>query len=187
MGAGASPGSPARWLAGVAAVVVMWWIGFESDGRIPIVTYVNLGIHEFGHFVTYVFSDLVTALMGSIAQVAVPGALAGYFLFVRGDWVAAGICLAWGATSALEVAVYVEDAPKRELELIGGTHDWAFILGPDGYDAIERARPLAETIRQGAAAALFSGLALCVASAFRHRPHGDPTASASAATPVSSP
>ena len=168
----------------------MWWIGFENGDRIPILTYVNLGIHEFGHFVTYAFSDLVTALTGSIAQVAVPSALAVYFFLFRDDWLAAGLCLAWGATSALEVAIYVADAPVQELPLIGGSHDWAFILGPAGYDSIDNAGAIAATIRDVAAVAIFTGLALCLAAPFRgasrHRAQAEAAASASRATPVSS-
>jgi hypothetical protein len=182
--------SPARCLAGAAAIAAMWWVAFENGDRIPILTYVNLGFHEFGHFLTYAFSDLVTALMGSIAQVAVPLALAVYFFLFRDDWLAAGLCLAWGATSAVEVAIYVADAPFEELQLIGGSHDWAFILGPDGYDAIDRAGPLADTIRDVASVGILTGLALCLAGPFRgaarRRDQEEPAAAASRVTPASS-
>ena len=167
MDAQPSSRSPARCLAGAAVVVVMWWIAFESGDRIPVLTYVNLGIHEFGHFVTYAFPDLFMALMGSMAQLAAPLALAVYFFLFRDDWLAAGLCLAWGATSAVEVAIYVADAPVEELQLIGGSHDWAFILGPDGYDAIEKAEPLADTIRAVGLVTIFTGLALCMAGPLR--------------------
>ena len=191
MDAALSSRSPARCLAGAAAVVAMWWIGFENGDRIPIVTYVNLGFHELGHFLTYVFSDLVTALMGSIAQVALPGALAVYFFLFRDDWMAAGVCRAWGATSALEVAIYVADAPVQELVLIGGGHDWAYILGPSGYDAIENAGAIADTIRDVAAVVIVAGLALCLAAPFRgasrRRAQAGAAASASALTPASRP
>ena len=174
-----------KCIAGVLAVAVMWLIAFENGDRIPILTYVNLGIHEFGHMLTYAFSDMFTAMMGSIAQVVAPLALGIYFFVFRSDWVAAGLCLAWAATSGLEVAIYVADAPTEELELIGGTHDWAFILGPDGYDALDRAGPLADTIRSSAWIALITGFTLCVASAFRARPQ-PAAASASVAMAASS-
>jgi hypothetical protein len=154
-------------MAGAAAVAAMWWIAFEHGDRVPVLAYVNLGIHEFGHFVTYAFPDLFTALMGSVAQLAVPVALAVYFFLFRDDWLAAGLCLAWGATSGLEVATYVADAPVEELQLIGGSHDWAFILGPEGYDAIEKAGPLADRIRGVASLAIFAALALCLAGPLR--------------------
>jgi hypothetical protein len=172
---------------GLLLIGAMWLIAFENDARIPILTYVNLGVHELGHFLTYPFSDLVTALMGSVAQVGVPLGLAGYFLFIRGDWTAAGLCLGWAATSAIEVEIYVADAPTRELQLIGGSHDWAFILGPDGYDAIEKAPSLAHSIRTGAWFALVAGCALCLTSALRGGAHAAALASARRATAASRP
>ena len=172
-------------MAATVVLVAMWWVAFERGDRIPIITYANLGIHEFGHLLTYSFSHLVTAMTGSILQAAVPLLLALYFFVFRGDWAAAGLCLAWAATSWLEVAIYVADAPTQDLVLIGGTHDWAYILGPSGYDAIEKAGPLADTIRSGASVALIAGAALCVGSAFRYRPQA--TAAARVSTPISSP
>lgn len=164
----------------------MGWFAFDKGERVPGLTWVNLGIHEFGHLATYGFSDLTTAMMGSIAQVGVPLALAVYFLVFRGDWLAAGVCLAWAATSALEVSVYVADAPTQDLPLLGGgRHDWAFILGPDGYGALDRARPIADTIRDGASVAIYAGFALCVAAA--SRAIAAPSAAAASLTSGSAP
>ena len=83
--------SPARWLVGLAAIGAMWWIAFEQSEQIPVLTYVNLGIHQAGHMFTYSASELTTAMAGSIAQVAIPLLIALYF-FLRGDWVGAGVC-----------------------------------------------------------------------------------------------
>jgi hypothetical protein len=117
--------------------------------------------------------------MGSIAQVGVPVALGVYFFLFRDDWMAAGMCLAWGATSALEVAVYVADAPVQQLVLIGGSHDWAFILGPSGYDAIENAGAIANMLRNVAEAAVVAGLALCLAAPIRGAAHARDRSAAS--------
>ena len=155
----------------------MWVVAFQHDDRIPGLTYVNLGLHEFGHMLTYANSELTNALAGSIAQVASPLLVVAWLFFRRGDWVAAGVCLMWAATSALEVAEYVADAPKQELELIGDKHDWALILGPNGYDAMERSASLAGTIYDGASVAAVVGFALCFAAlplaAARRRPQAD--------------
>jgi hypothetical protein len=158
----------------------MWWIGFEEGDRIPVLTYVNVAIHEVGHLLSYPLSDLATMFAGSIAQVAVPVALALYFLVLRDDWTAAALCVAWAATSSLEVAIYIADAPRQELELIGGTHDWAYILGPDGYEAMDRAGPLADSVREGAWAGLATAIALCVVSGMRGRPRTGATATSPA-------
>jgi hypothetical protein len=156
-----------RHLVGAAVIGVMWWLAFHGHERIPILAHVNFGIHEAGHFLSHGLSDLAMMMMGSIAQVAVPLVFAGYFLLVRGDWMAAALCIAWAATSAVEVAIYVADAPYEELELIGGQHDWAYVLGPEGYDAIDQAGPLAQSIRDGARIGIVAAMTLCLAGAAR--------------------
>ena len=190
MGARSGHRSPARWLAGLALIGAMWWVAFEQGDRIPVLTYVNLGIHELGHMLTYSAADLFNALMGSIAQVVVPLLIALYFFFRRDDWVGAAVCLAWAATSALEVALYVADAPTQQLDLIGDKHDWAFILGPDGYDAMEKSASLAKTIRDGASVAMVVGFTLCLAAPLkgsRWRRQPEETVSTSRTMPASSP
>jgi hypothetical protein len=172
MGVGSAHGSPARWLAGLAAVVALWWFALEQGERIPVLTYVNFGINELAHMSTHGASDLFNALAGSIAQVAVPLLLAVYFFFRRGDWVGAGVCLAWAAASASEVALYVADAPTQELDLIAGDNDWAFILGPDGYGAMDKSGSLADTIRDGAAVAALAGFILCLIAPLRSAQRG---------------
>ena len=174
MGKGSSYRSPARLLAGLALIAALWVVAFENDTKVPGLEYVNLGLHEFGHMLTYASSDLTNALAGSIAQVAIPAAIALYWFFRRGDWVAAGVCLMWAATSALEVALYVADAPTQKLELITGQHDWAFILGPDGYAAMDKANSLAATIRDAASIAAIVGFVVCLAAPLRGRRRSQP-------------
>ena len=96
----------------------------------------------------------------------------------------------WAATSALEVAIYVADAPTQDLELIGGNHDWAFILGPQGYDAIEKSASLADTIRDCASVAGVVGFVLCLAAPLkgaRRRTQPEETAFTRREMPASSP
>ena len=190
MGVRSSTGSPTRWIAGLVLIAALWYVAFQQHDRVPGLTYVNLGLHEFGHMVTYSASNLTEALAGSIAQVAIP-LLIALWLFVRpGDWVAAGVCLAWAATSALEVAAYVADAPTQELKLIAGQHDWAFILGPEGYDAMNKSASLANTIRDSASVAAVIGFVLCLSAPFkgvRRRSQPEEMVSTRRAMPDSSP
>jgi hypothetical protein len=184
MGMGSIRRSPARWLAGLALIGAMWIVAFHHDDRIPGLTWVNLGLHEFGHMLTYAASDLTNALAGSIAQVAIPLLIALWLFFRRGDWVAAGVCLVWAATSAVEVAIYVADAPTQKLDLIGDSHDWAFILGPDGYAAMGKSQSLADTIRDAASVGAVVGFVLCLAAPLkdRRRARPEPMAATSRAT-----
>jgi hypothetical protein len=150
---------------GLAAIGAMCWIAFEQHERVPALTYVNVATHQAGHMFTYSASELFTTIAGSIAQVAVPLLIALYFFFYRGDWVGAGVCLVWAATSAVEVSLFVADAPKQELELLGDEqHDWAFILGPEGYGAMQNSAEIADRIRDWASVGAVVGFALCVAA-----------------------
>jgi hypothetical protein len=187
MGKGSSFGSPVRWLAGLAVIGAMWVLAFGQDDYVPGLRWVNLGLHEFGHMVTYASSDVTKALAGSIAQVAIPLSIALWLFLRRGDWVAAGVCLAWAATSALEVSLYVADAPVKKLDLLGDdTHDWALILGPNGYDVMEKAHSLAGTIHDGAIVAAGLGFLLCLAAPLGGRRRQSEVAAASRATAPSS-
>ena len=148
----------------------MWWVAFEQHERIPILTYLNLGIHEGGHMITYSASELTSSLAGSIAQVLVPLLFVAYFVVRRKDWVAAGVCLAWAATSAMEVSLFVADAPTQTIDLLGeNQHDWAYILGPDGYKAMDKAASLSHTIQDAASVAVVAAAVMCLFSPLRGR------------------
>ncbi|MDH3307309.1 MAG: hypothetical protein OEO77_07325 [Acidimicrobiia bacterium] len=112
------------------------------DRRIPLLSLVDLGFHELGHMLAIPLGRTVHFLAGSFAQIAVPVGLAAYFAWLRSDRAAAGLMGAWAATSIRDVAVYVADAPYQRLPLIGGTHDWAWLLG-SRWHVIDRADDLA--------------------------------------------
>jgi hypothetical protein len=73
---------------------------------------------------------------------------------------AAGLCLAWAGSSAQQVAVYAADAPYQRLPLIGGEHDWAFILGRLGI--LDRAEGVATAVRGLGLVLLVAGMAACM-------------------------
>lgn len=125
------------------------------DGSVPILALVDLGFHELGHLVTYWLPDMVTAAMGSVAQVAVPAGLAMYF-YVRDEMASACFLVAWSGSSLRNVAVYMADAPFERLQLIGGDHDWAAIFHQ--FDKMDWAVPVAGLVG-------FFGLLTIVAAA----------------------
>ena len=155
------------WRFGLGAILclVLGWVAFIRGSRVPVLGLVDLGFHELGHLVTYVLPDVLTALMGSVAQVAVPLGLAAYFAVHHRDPLGTGLCLAWAGTSARDVSVYVADAPFQALDLIGDTHDWAFVLGRWGL--IDQAGAVAAVVRTFGALLLLTGLALCLAGLHR--------------------
>jgi hypothetical protein len=147
-------------LKAVAALgwcAALGWVAFVRARSVPMLSLVDLGFHELGHLVTYPLPwDGVTAAMGTITQIAVPVGLAVYFLLRQRDRIGASVCLAWAATSAQNGAVYIADAPYERLPLIGGDHDWAFLLAPH----LGWAAPIATAVRIGGVLALLGALAL---------------------------
>lgn len=135
-----------RHVAGAAACALLGLIAFAGGGRVPLLGWIDLAIHEFGHVAAYPLPGLATAMAGSIAQVAAPIAICGHFLHRR-EILSAMLCLAWAGTSARDASLYIADAPHERLELIGGMHDWAFALGPEGFDALDRAGAVAAGVR----------------------------------------
>jgi hypothetical protein len=120
-------------------------------------------MHELGHLLAGFMPRMFMFLAGSVMQVAVPLGLAAYFLLRRKDWASAGFCLAWAGTSARDVAVYVADAPVQALPLIGGgTHDWAYLLGPQGFDCIDRAGAIARSVEVLGLLMVIGGVGVCL-------------------------
>ena len=143
------------------------WYAFALCRSIPLLSLVDLGFHELGHLLTYPFSDRITAVMGSVSQVGVPLGLAFYFAWIRNDRIATSVCLTWAATAARDVATYIRDAPVQQLELIGGDHDWAFLLAAN----LDHAARLAGNVQAFGVLLLLAALALAISVPFVRSRH----------------
>ena len=147
--------------AGVSAAI--GGLAFGAGRPVPILDQFDLGVHEAGHLLTGFLPDLVMFLSGSALQVAVPLALGAYFLWGRKEWASAGFCTAWGATSVRDVSVYIADAPRQALPLVGGgTHDWAWLLGHEGFSCLGRAGAIARGVEISGMVLAAAGVALCL-------------------------
>ena len=149
----------------------MGCFAFVRGAPVPLLSLVDLGIHELGRLLTYVFPDLVTAVAGSAFQVLVPIPLAVYFWLAGRDRMAAGVCLAWAGTSAQQVFPVRGRSPFQRLVLLGSEHDWAFILARLGL--LDRAEGFATTVRGLGLLLLLAGIGACLwglAQAQRERP-----------------
>lgn len=157
------PNRPAA-VAALAWCAVCGWFAFVRGTRVPLLGLVDLGFHELGHLAGYVLpvGDLATAAMGSLTQCAVPIGLACSFRFARRDRVGFVACTAWAATSLQDASVYVADAPHQRLELLGGEHDWAYVLGPEQLDVLHHAGTIAAAVwAAGLALALLAAAVAC--------------------------
>ena len=130
------------------AVVLAWlaWSAFRNEyGYIPLLSDIDLAIHEFGHmlFMPFGIQFLGSTMMilgGSLTQVAFPLVFFGYFMrkhddAPRRDLFAAMICLWWSGINLLGVAIYCADSRAGQLMLIDGStgqesdgHDWNNLL-----------------------------------------------------------
>lgn len=117
-----------RRVAALTAASTMFFVAFVLQRRVPLLGYADLGFHELGHLLTIPFGRTVSFLMGSGTQVLVPMGLAAYFWLRSRDEVAAGLMAVWAATSMQDASVYIADAPYQRLPLIGGHHDWAYLM-----------------------------------------------------------
>jgi hypothetical protein len=137
-----------QWHAHLALAVLLAllaWIAFHNDyGYIPLLSDIDLAIHEFGHmlFMPFGIQFLGSTMMilgGSLTQVTFSLIFFGYFLRkhddVPRDLFAAMVCLWWSGINLLSVAIYCADSRAGQLMLIDGStgqesdgHDWNNLL-----------------------------------------------------------
>jgi hypothetical protein len=133
-------------LALAVVLALLAWIAFRSEyGYIPLLSDIDLAIHEFGHMLFMPFGiqflgNTMMILGGSLTQVAFPLIFFGYFLrkhadAPRRDVFAAMVCLWWSGINLLSVAIYCADSRAGQLMLIDGStgqesdaHDWNNLL-----------------------------------------------------------
>jgi hypothetical protein len=153
-----------HWAAALVACAVLGFFAYVRGTRVPLLSLADLGFHELGHLVMYVLpiSDFLTAIMGSVMQVAVPLGFAAYFGWWRRDLPSVAVCAAWAATNLHDVSVYVADAPYERLPLLGGEHDWAYLLGPEQLDHLHAAHNVAAVVNGVGLVALLLALGTCI-------------------------
>jgi hypothetical protein len=132
-------------LALAALLAVLAWSAFRNEyGYIPLLSDIDLAIHEFGHMLFMPFGiqflgNTMMILGGSLTQVAFPLIFFGYFLRKHDDaprdLFAAMVCLWWSGINLLSVAIYCADSRAGQLMLIDGStgqesdgHDWNNLL-----------------------------------------------------------
>ena len=121
-----------QWVAAAVVVVLLAWLTYSRGGWIPILSAFDLGVHEFGHLLTFWAPPLLCSLAGSLLQVAAPLLLGAYFWWRR-DQFAVILMVAWAAENLHNVSVYIADAQIMVLPLFGDDgsgagHDWHNIL-----------------------------------------------------------
>jgi hypothetical protein len=117
----------------VILVVLTWKImarGMYPASAGPLLTILdgaNLIFHEAGHIILLLFGEFLHYLGGSLMQVLIPALCAVHF-WRRQQRASSAVAIFWTGQSLTNVAIYIADARRMELPLIGGDHDWNYLL-----------------------------------------------------------
>ena len=116
---------------------------------------IDLVFHEAGHliFLPPVFGKFIYTLGGTIMQLLVPLTCMIALLFKARDPFGASVCLWWIGENFLDISIYMYDAQRMWLPLLGGgfgntkpygAHDWNYILTETGL--LQHTHALATTV-----------------------------------------
>jgi hypothetical protein len=133
----------------LALIALLSWLAVSAFrdplGMVPLLSDIDLAIHEFGHMLFMPFGipilgRTMVILGGSLTQVAFPLIFVLYFLKKtadgrRRDVFAAMVCVWWSGINLLSVAIYCADSRAGQLMLLDGStgqesdgHDWFNLL-----------------------------------------------------------
>ncbi len=153
-----------RYVAGALVIALLGLRYYADDAPIAPLQMVELGIHESSHWALIWAPRILYFMAGTIGQIGVPLAVGAYLVYRMRDPLGGAAGLAWAGLSCHGAAVYIADAPYERLELVGGnTHDWAWLLGPEAFDAIDAAGPLAQTVRTAGILMVVGAVGWCAA------------------------
>jgi hypothetical protein len=121
------------WIVRLPVLVFMIYLLYQNISNpdyFGLIKYVDLIIHEAGHWVFMPFGEVFTILGGTLLQLIVPIVFIFSF-WKQSDYFGASFCLAWLGDNLFYVAAYIGDARARILPLLGGDssgHDWYALL-----------------------------------------------------------
>ena len=123
---------------GLLVMAVLGWqilqreLNFDAaSGALRFIHGIDLVIHEAGHAFALILPRFFYILGGSALQVILPAVCALTFLHQR-HIASFAVALFWTGESVTDVAIYMADAKKQTLPLLGGdgtVHDWNYLLG----------------------------------------------------------
>jgi hypothetical protein len=102
-----------------------------TSGALRFIHGIDLVIHEAGHTFALILPRFFYILGGSALQVLLPAVCALTFLHQR-QIASFAVGLFWTGESITDVALYMADAKRQALPLLGGdgtVHDWNYLLG----------------------------------------------------------
>lgn len=121
------------WIGSILILPVITFV-ISNEGRIFIVDYINLLIHEGGHGIFSLFGKFIHALGGTLMQIIIPTMFIIYYLNNKKKFLSQ-IFLVWLGQNLINISIYAADARARKLPLLGGSkvyHDWTYMLSQLG-------------------------------------------------------
>lgn len=109
------------------------------------IDYVNLIIHEGGHFFFSWFGYTIMILGGTLGELLVPLLCAAYFWWKR-ETTAVAFCSFWFFENFLYIGTYMSDARTAALPLVGSEEsDWTILFAQWGV--LARDQQIGHTMR----------------------------------------
>jgi hypothetical protein len=125
------PWKPISRLSGIAWLtfyVLFLLYAFADRSGFLILDYVNLIIHEGGHFFFSWFGDTIRILGGTLGELLVPLLCAAYFLFHR-ETTGFAFSTFWLFENFPYIGTYMADARTSALPLVGSEEsDWTILF-----------------------------------------------------------
>ena len=123
---------PVSRVAGIAwlsfYVLFLLYAYLDRSGFL-ILDYVNLIIHEGGHFFFSWFGETIHILGGTLGELIVPLLCAAYFFWKR-ETTAVAFSSFWFFENFPYIGTYMADARSNSLPLVGSDlSDWAILFG----------------------------------------------------------
>ena len=114
----------------IVLILILVYISvLSASGKEPgFLSALNLTFHEAGHPIFAIFGNDIGFLGGALGQLIIPAIFSIYFLIYRNTY-ASLIMLWWFGDNLINISIYISDASTQTLPLIGGEHDWAYLLG----------------------------------------------------------
>jgi hypothetical protein len=126
---------PVSRIAGIAWLVfyaLFLIYAFANRPGFLFIDFVNLIIHEGGHFFFSWFGYTITILGGTLGELLVPFLCALYF-FLKRETTGFAFSAFWFFENFLYIGTYMADARTQALPLVGsGDHDWDILFGQWG-------------------------------------------------------
>lgn len=111
-------------------ICILLWAGIEEffGEGVKVINLINLMFHEAGHMIFLFLGQFIGVLGGTLGQLLIPLIFMGYFIR-QGEYFSASVLFWWFGQNFIGIGAYIADARTQVLPLIGGEHDWAYLLG----------------------------------------------------------